>query len=209
MLIHHEKQFIFIHITKNSGTEMSKEIEKVYCNSELMSFVERDGPNLGIDKMHLYNSVISKFISNDILHKYVKFCIVRNPYNKMYSAWHNIKDRYEYDNINDFIKYKVDKDFIYGLEIIPGDARVHYRPQFTFIYNDNECKCVDYIIKYENLNNDIKLLNNKFNLNIPEYGNNKNIDYLKFYDQESINKINILYKKDFELFNYDIIEKII
>ena len=209
MLICHEKQFIFIHIPKNSGTEMSKEIKTIYCNSELMSLVERDGPNLGIDKMHLYNSVISKFISNEILHKYVKFCIVRNPYNKMYSAWNFIKESHGYDNVNDFIKYKVNIDFIYGLEIIPGDARVHYRPQFTFVYDDNENKCVDFIIKYENLNNDIKLLNNKFNLNIPEYGNNKNIDYLKFYNQESINKINILYKKDFELFNYDIIEKII
>ena len=65
---------------------MSKEIEKVYCNSELMSLVEREGPNVGIDKMHLYNSVISNFISNDVLQKYTKFCIVRNPYNKMYSA---------------------------------------------------------------------------------------------------------------------------
>jgi hypothetical protein len=121
----------------------------------------------------------------------------------MYSAWNFIKKRHGYDNVNDFIKYKVDNEFIYGLELTPGDARVHYRPQFTFIYDENKKKCVDYIIKYENLNNDIENLNKIHNLNIPKYGNNIKKNYLKLYNKESILKINELYKHDFELLGYE------
>ena len=184
---------------------MSKQIQKIYKDSKRLSLVERNGINIGIDKMHLYNDVISKFINDDILDKYLKFCIIRNPYNKLYSAWNFIQKRHGYDNVNDFVKYKLNEEFIFGLEIIPGDARVHYRPQYTFIYNNKNNKTVDFIIKYENLNNDIKLLNEKFNLKIPLYDNNLNKNYIQFFNEESIKKINILYKKDFDLFGYDMI----
>ena len=43
------------------------------------------------------------------------------------------------------------EEFIYGRELIPMDARVHYRPQYTFIYNEG-IKNVDYIMRFENLN---------------------------------------------------------
>jgi hypothetical protein len=205
MIICDKKKFIFIHIPKNSGTTMSNEIHKIYNDSKLLKFVEREGPNIGIDKMHLYNEVIDIFIPKNILDTYFKFCIIRNPYNKLYSAWNFIKNRHGYENVNDFIKYKLNEKFIYGLEINPGDARVHYRPQFTFVYNKNDNKYVDFIIKYENLNNDIRILNNKFDLNIPEYDNNIEKNYIKFFNRESIEIINKLYKKDFILFNYNMI----
>jgi hypothetical protein len=50
------------------------------------------------------------------------------------------------------------------------DARVHYRPQYTFIYDNNNNKKVDFVIKYENLNKDIEDFNKKYKLDIPYYG---------------------------------------
>jgi hypothetical protein len=202
MIICDEAKFIFIHIPKNSGTSMSNELIKKYKNSQLIMSCERTGNNIGIDKMHLYYDTIYNFIPKNIVDTYIKFCIIRNPYNKLYSAWFFIKERHGYNNVNDFIKYKLDEQFIYGKELIPGDARVHYRPQFTFIYDSNGYIYVDYIIRYENLNDDIKLLNYYYNLSIPEYGNNTNKDYTQLFNKESIKKINILYRKDFILFNY-------
>jgi GR25 family glycosyltransferase involved in LPS biosynthesis len=202
MIISKDKQFIFIHIPKNSGTEMTNNIQKVYNNCEKIDKVDKTN---GIDKMHLYLDVISQYIDKDIFKNYIKFCIIRNPYYKIFSAWNYLKERYEYNNVNDFIKYKLNEEFIYGFELIPGDARVHYRPQYTFIYDNNEKKNVDFIIRYEYLNEDINLFNEKYNLNIPLYGNNSHKDYLKYFNNESIHKINILYKKDFELLNYEMI----
>lgn len=86
MIICNENKFIFIHIPKNSGTAMTKELQKTYQNTKLLMRVERQGKNIGIDKMHLYYDVIHEFISKNELDNYLKFCIIRNPYNKIYSA---------------------------------------------------------------------------------------------------------------------------
>jgi len=206
MIICETKKFVFIHIPKNSGTSMTKELQKTYKNTQLLINVERYGVNIGIDKMHLYYDVIDKFISKNILCNYFKFCIIRNPYNKLYSAWNFIKKRHGYNDVNDFIKYKLDEEFIYGKEFIPGDARVHYRPQFTFVYNNDDNIFVDFVIRYENLNEDICKMNEKYDLNVPLY-ENENIkkSYINFLNKESITKINYLYKKDFELFNYEML----
>jgi hypothetical protein len=202
MIINLRNNFLFIHIPKNSGTAMSKNILKKYKKSFLLKNVDR---KTGIDKMHLYNNVITKYIHPKFIKRSLKFCIVRNPYNKIYSAWNFIKERHGFDNINDFIKKKLTKKFIYGYELIKGDARVHYRPQHTFILNKNNKIYVNFIIRYENLNNDIRKLNKKHNLKIPTYGNNKNKNYIEYLNEESIKKINELYKKDFELLNYNMI----
>ena len=206
MIISDKNKFVFIHIPKNSGTAMTKELQKTYNDSQLLMYCERDGINIGIDKMHLYFDVIDKFISKNILDNYIKFCIVRNPYNKLYSAWNFIKERHGYNNVNDFIKYKLNEEFIYEKELIPGDARVHYRPQFTFVYDNENNKFADFIIRYENLNEDISKINKKYNFNIPLYDNgNTQKSYINLLNKESILKINTLYEKDFKLFNYDMI----
>ena len=207
MIICDKKKFIFIHIPKNSGTEMTKELKKTYKDTTLLMNCERNGINIGIDKMHLYYDVIDKFIPKNILDNYFKFCIIRNPYNKLYSAWNFIKERHGYNDVNDFVKYKLDKEFIYGKELIPGDARVHYRPQFTFVYDTENNKFANFVIKYENINEDISKMNTKYSLTIPLYDNgNTQKNYINFFNKESITKINSLYKKDFVLFNYEIIE---
>lgn len=206
MIIYNENEFIFIHIPKNSGTTMANELQNTYSHTTLLEGVVRDGMNIGIDRMHLYYDVIDKFIPKNKLDNYFKFCIVRNPYNKLYSAWNFIKDRHGYKDVNDFIKYKLDDEFIYGKELIPRDARVHYRPQFTFVYDNENNKFADFIIRYENLNEDIHKMNEKYGLKIPLYDNgNTQKSYISLLNKESITKINSLYKKDFELFNYEMI----
>lgn len=206
MIISDKNKFVFIHIPKNSGTAMTKELQKTYENTKLLKLCERDGINIGIDKMHLYYDVIYQFISKNVLDNYFKFCIIRNPYNKLYSAWNFIKKRHGYNNVNDFIKYKLNEEFIYGKELIPGDARVHYRPQFTFVYDNEGNKFANFIIRYENLNEDISEMNKKYDLNIPLYDNgNTQKSYINLLNKESILKINSLYEKDFKLFNYEMI----
>lgn len=206
MIICHKSKIIFIHIPKNSGTAMTNVLSCNNKNIEILKQCEKKGPNKGIDKMHLYYDIIDKFIPRDILNTYTKFCIIRNPYNKLYSAWNFIKSRHGYNNVNDFIKFKLTEEFIYGRELKPGDARVHYRPQHTFVYDENGNQFVDFIIRYENLNNDIKTLNETYNLDIKQYGNNNTTrDYISLFTNESIAQINKLYEKDFKLFNYQMI----
>lgn len=205
MIICVEKSFIFIHIPKSSGTEMSAQLLKTY-NCNLLQQVD---PKTGLDKMHLHQDVIDKYISPDILSSFFKFCIVRNPYERLYSAWYFIKDRHGYDNVNDFIKEKLSKEFIFGKEMFPGDARVHYRPQYTFIYSDDGEIKVDLILRYESLNEDIAKMNKKTGLKIPEYGKFERYSKAKYtplFNKDSIKKINDLYREDFYFLGYEMID---
>jgi len=216
MIINNEYKFIFIHIPKTSGTRLNTVIKKKYPMSIQLIYVDKD---TGIDCMHLHSDVLDKYIKKHLLHlsdkkyydnyskeKYNKFCIVRNPYNKIYSAWHSLKKRYGYDNVNDFIKYKLSKEYIYDTDNTNRDAKAHFRPQYTFVYNNDKQLIVDYIIIYEKLNEDIKEVNKLFVLDIPTYANdNISKSYIDRLNMESITKINLLYKDDFELLGYKMI----
>lgn len=205
MLINLKYGFIFIHIPKNSGSAMTEQLVSKYeTDYKILEGVDLEN---GLDVMHLYGDVFDKYINMELMQKMFKFCIVRNPYNKLYSAWHFIKERHGYDNINDFVKNKLSKEFIFGREYIPGDARVHYRPQYTFIKKSDETKpYVNYILRYESLNSDIRMMNIVTGLDIPLYANsNTQKSYIDYFDKESIKKINELYKDDFEMFGYDML----
>jgi len=74
------------------------------------------------------------------------------------------------------------------------------------VYDNENNKFADFIIRYENLNEDISKMNEKYGLNIPLYDDgNSQQSYINLLNKESIIKINSLYKKDFELFNYEMI----
>lgn len=207
MLLNNEHKFIFVHIPKNSGTALSKHVHYKYPKSKLLMGVDHD---TGIDRMHLYCDVFDKYVKkyvNDDYKKYIRFCIIRNPYNKLYSAWRSFSYKYGYKNINDFIKYKLTKEHIYDDDNRNGNAKAHYRPQYTYICDSNNQITIDYILFYESLNRDIAEFNVLTGLDIPRYANtNVNKSYLANYNAESISKINVLYKRDFELFGYKMLD---
>lgn len=181
---------------------MSEVLTKLY-KCELMSKVDT---TTGIDKMHLHQDVVHQYIDIDYFNKAIKFCIIRNPYNKVYSAWWYLRKRYPSKNVNDFVKNILTEEFIYSRQFKRGDAHVHHRPQYTFVYSEG-VKNVDYIMRFENLNDDITNFNKQFNFNIPLYGTDKckSDKYKHYFNRESIQKINRLYEKDFLYFNYTMI----
>ena len=88
----------------------------------------------------------------------------------------------------------------------------HYVPQY--LYMDN--KCLIHVIKFKNLNIELKMLFSDYNLNIKlsdkkvntKEEKNKKIKFtINDFSDELINKINMIYKKDFEIFGYKMIKK--
>jgi len=182
---------------------MSKILQELFEKTELLIWGD---PKTGVDKMHLCQEVMPKYITKDKIKNYFKFCIIRDPYEKLYSAWQYLRNRFPYKNINDFVKKELTTEFIYK------HGREHFKPQYTFIYDHNLEKNVNFIIRYEYLNEDIHELNTKYgpksktpklSKNITLYGNKyKHSKYTQYYNKESILKINKLYYKDFELLPY-------
>lgn len=137
---------------------------------------------------------IQEDLGTNIFDKYLKFCVIRNPYDAMVSYYYHVLHKKRIDSTLSF------KDF----------AKKYKTENFS-IYSINEKSVCNYYIRYENLKEDIirlcKILNiNKYDINdLPNHKSglrDKNIHYRDFYDEETRKIVYKNHKNEFELFNY-------
>ena len=208
----------FLHITKTGGTSVEE-------------FGFKLGIKWGkYDKM-LYNLFKNDgfwhipviYIPNNILTKYKWFTVVRNPYDRIISEINYlIKDNFidQNINVNLYLFNILTKLFTYNTEtklytinkeVNESDElmlKFHFTPQYMYTTNSN-VKTLDNIkiIKFENLNNE---MNNflKENESLETFDIHEQINNNKLYtiidlSLKNISLINEIYKRDFELFNYN------
>jgi len=187
----------------------------------------------GVLKYYMNSKYIKRQynINDKIWNDYKKFTFVRNPYTKIISSYEYLKKMYNTDGyINENykrIQFPSFSEFIknqkYGFEqpLYKNNIELycyHYYHTFITQYEhlmNNEDKInINYIGKFENLNEDlieilIKLgvknplkhideINNNTKNNV----SNKN-DISEYIDEEILAFINQYYDKDFEIFGYE------
>jgi hypothetical protein len=83
---------------------------------------------------------------------------------------------------------------------------MEYLNQLDVITDNNQALLVDYIIKYETLEQDWKNMFNHLNMQAPELpviNKSNHQNYRKYYDSETDALVRYLFKKDIEYFNYE------
>jgi hypothetical protein len=79
-------------------------------------------------------------------------------------------------------------------------------PQVNWLMNKDNELIVDYIGKFENLENDINIIFNNFGINetikLPHYNKTKHKNYRKYYNNKTKKIIEEIYKDDIKYFNY-------
>lgn len=179
----------FVHITKTAGMSIEdcaikKGIEFGRFHREYARYVHRFLPLKPIE----------------IRKKYDWFLVVRNPYERIVSEFHcqwggvgENAHNYNKEQFNDFIKMKIlNRDPL-------GD---HYSEQY--LYLDPETKV--HVLKFENIKEEFDSLMKSYNLdielNVTTNKASKKIFSVNDLSNETIQLINTIYDKDFELFNY-------
>ena len=121
--------------------------------------------------------------------------IVRNPYDKLMSDLFYLKKI----NISSTKEEVYEKIKIYLQENYDN----HITPQYKFITNDEE-NLIDNIVLLhtETLNEDMHKLGYR-DFNIKMNMNPNDVNYQEYLNNDSINLINEIYKKDFEILNYN------
>ena len=179
MILQNEK-IIFIHPPRCSGTSIEHSMLK--------------GKSVPDSEKHL-NAKQIKNIVKDEWNSYFKFSIIRNPWDRIISMYHS--------------KYYA----LQGVGKYAGRSLKYFLNNFILPKWEHGLQCsdyvnlsIDFIIRFENRQQDIEKLNNKFNLfidgSIVTKKNKRHTDYKMYYDNETIEIVNKKFNKDINQFNY-------
>lgn len=208
MVISEKFKFIFIHIPKNAGTSLS------CCLREAIS-EKKHWAESSVTKHETLREVLAKkaqlpfykrfFVDTDF-DKYYTFAIVRNPYERMVSLFNYLKKskvRQEIKTIESF------NDFIYLLEDSTSWVSNLYssQPQFSFLVDSNDSVRVDFIGRYERLDESVQIIKDhlklkNFKLKRLNFSSPDTEYYKSYYNDDTEAIVRRKFEKDLELFDY-------
>jgi hypothetical protein len=220
---------LFIWIPKNGGGSLTKmlNIETFLYYSEKCKNLNLKVKNLEeFKKKNFYNKNISfghtdpkcivkyNLINQEYYNNLYKICIIRNPYDRAVSIYFYLKKRFpkqmkKFNNFPEYIRYiYINKHNIPELDLEStlenNNLFTHCNPQYKWV----EKIKLNYIIKFENYEEDLNILLKNMNIKIDKFINNnksnRDSNYKIYYDNDTIKYVNDLYKIDFIKFNYKI-----
>ncbi|MEP3387245.1 MAG: sulfotransferase family 2 domain-containing protein, partial [Reichenbachiella sp.] len=184
---------IFVHIPKAAGIAISQSL-----------FNNLGG---GHETIQYYQEILKP---SDFEHFY-KFTIVRNPWDRLHSAYEYLKSGGFGPNdktwfLNNLSTFKNFEDFVLNwLSKENSNAYIHFNPQVNFLKDQHGKINFDLIGRYETLSDDVDQI--KQRLNIPHKLQNKNVNlkkrnYQEAYTKKMIEKVESVYSDDVKIFNY-------
>jgi hypothetical protein len=174
------KPLLLIHIPKTAGQSIQANTdEPVYCRGH----------------------VLAKNITD--LKQFKSFAVVRNPYERMVSSFFFYK--YLYKGSRDigryFKRYRTFAEFITRFNACEYRDDMQFLPQYKFIFDDDGKLLVDHVLRFETLADDwSKLIGRESRLPMKNRSPYKEFDPYTEHTQEVVYQ---MFKKDFELLNYN------
>ncbi len=207
--INHDLKAIFIHIPKTAGTYLADVLHKHYgfknyyiTRHDHLQFCRGYDNSIKSHENKIHGTLIYYKTSphcNRIMgmtpekwDTYYKFCFVRNPYDKIVSGWNYVNQgKYPF-------MFYLNKPFKKNA----WDYWHVLMPQMRHIINEKGKVGVDFIGKNENLEEDFEKVLNKLGLTPKHRQGKKNVKkhdkFYKYYNQQILNKVNLLLKEDFD-----------
>lgn len=198
-----EHKFLFVHIPKTGGNSIQQALidyseDRIVLANHFQDGVNRFGiysPNIPSRKhsaINDYASMLGREIFNDIF----KFSCVRNPWDRLISFYfspHNGVKTWDRDMFISLVK---------RVRPMIDYLRVHN----TGINRAKSSIDIDYIIRYESLQDDFDAVCDKLELprrSLPHRNKSDHNHYSEYYDDALLKMVSNLFAKDIELFRYD------
>ncbi len=204
-MISHQHECIFVHIPKCGGTSIEDIIWPMPRNESdlwkgLINEYENKYQTGGLQ--HLKGCQILQEVGKNVYEKYYKFSFIRNPWDKAVSQYAYMQNR---KDLMDFIGMKNGASFKKYLELIQKKKHVQWEEQYKFILDDNGELMVDFLGRFERFNEDVLKVLKKFGIDvneIPHSMKSKRKSYDSYYDSESMEMLQSIYKVDIGTFGY-------
>jgi len=183
---------IFIHITKSAGTSLALSL-------------------FGELPYHYTAQQYRVIYGRKDFNRFFKFTFVRNPWDRLYSAYSYLKGGGWDENDKkwaalNLVEVNSFSDFVlkwFSTEKLM--SHIHFWPQSKFICDKNDKPIIDYLGYFENLSDDFSHVIKTMNLpekTLKHTNSSKRVSYREVYTQEMIGKIAHIYKQDIDNFGY-------
>ncbi len=187
---------LFVHIPKVAGISIGSSLFGRYTGNHTT--------------IREYKIAFSMYEFNE----YFKFAFVRNPWDRLLSAYLYLKDggrnKWDYKwasvHLSEFTTFK---DFV--MEWVSKNninTGIHFMPQYKYLTSTNSnIPEVDFIGYFENINNDYEYIRSKLGfgkkLIFSNKTQNKTRDYRVYYNDDMIEVVSKTYDLDIKLFGYN------
>lgn len=193
---------VFVHVPKNAGTSISLWLrENTSCQN--------------VKRKHDTYEAIKHRYGNDLG---FSFAVVRNPWDRVVSAFHYNKKMYasgKYEHIeenigkrkNGIVKKKYETILKQKLIIEKNDFKLFVKSMMLSPVEKTQvqmCDEVDLILRYENLEEEFKQIQDFFgiNKNLPIKNTSSHNSYQSYYDDVTMQIVHDYYKEDIIKFGY-------
>lgn len=211
MLLDRERGVAFVHVPKAAGTTVTKWLQKGLQkqNPKAAKPLLLSGWKDGVDQMHLSWRSIPNNSNNPNNPKWWAFAVVRRPYERIFSAFSEMKNNGSWRGE---FPWKTVEDLVHFLDGNPkelfAERFVHLRPAHWFTHDEKDQPRLDYIAKMEELPAALLPVAQKLNLTLESLGhanrrskdgNAAQVGNLSNAARQAIER---LYAEDFRLFAY-------
>jgi len=219
MFISHKYKVIFIHIQKTGGSSIHKLFEQLDVG--LMTRIPIDSSKKR--PKHCFASDIEEVIGSEVFGSYIKFCVIRNPFDRLVSWYWMLKLRSFEEENPDVIETEGDKVNFALIDELNNNVRdfaefvslpSHHENglferfffnQLDYISNDSGI-IVDRILRFENLHSDFTVFAEALGLQgqLPLMNKTpRDADYRTYYNETTRQLIAERFQRDLEYFNYE------
>ena len=209
MILSHKKKFIYIHVYKVAGTSI-RTVLKEYDDLSSSDFPLIENMKFFLGKRfnffskwaidHINARELKTLLPDDVFNSYFKFAFVRNPWDWQVSLYHYMLQYKKHPQHNLISKMKSFDEYIEWR--INNDMEL----QKDFLFGENGEILVDYIGKFENLQEDFNNICSKISISqsiLPLANSSKHTFYKDYYNNHTKNLIYNAFQKDIEIFNYE------
>jgi hypothetical protein len=191
-MISHRYKFIFVHAARTGGSSFERVVGKEITRDDRTKHLG----NTDFEDKH-FDFEFYKTQYPLEFYPYFKFTIVRNPYDRLVSAW-----KWRTEIVGDFT----------GLSLAEYTKARSVASKYSAKFKlegmtiRESIALFDYTGRFEDIENTYKYLFDKLNiscLEIPHTNKTNRTAYRDYYDHESIELVRHHYQADLDLFNYD------
>jgi hypothetical protein len=207
VIISHRHQFIFFPVPKTGTHSVRQALRPHMADDDLEQvglFVQKKFPFPELSEIghgHLSVAQVRPVLGADTFDRYFKFTFVRNPYDRFvsYCAFMSRHAGHFVNEPREFMRYIL-------LERRPLN-HVHFRPQYEMLVDANGALAMDFVGKCESMQHDYDAVCTKLGVastTLERANASSHQHFAEYYDAELKALVADFYRRDFELFGYDL-----